>query len=88
MTAIVWSNGYRYATPDEGSWNDALSLIKSGQVVRLQAYRLTDAGLLAVTAMREAPAGEVQTFGAVLTAPLALPRTAVAKLIAGGFRLQ
>lgn len=88
VTAIVWPNGYRYATPDEGSWNDALSLIKSGQVVRLQAYRLTDAGLLAVTAMREAPAGEVQTFGAVLTAPLALPRTAVAKLIAGGFRLQ
>jgi S1-C subfamily serine protease len=69
VTAVVWSNGYRYATPDEGSWNDALSLIKPGQVVRIQAYRLTEAALQAVKAMRAAPASEVRTFEAMVMAP-------------------
>jgi hypothetical protein len=86
VTAVVWSNGYRYATPDEGSWNDALSLIKPGQVVRIQAYRLTEAALQAVKAMREAPASEVRTFEAMVMAPpvgltkLAIPVGVLSKL--------
>jgi S1-C subfamily serine protease len=86
ITAVVWSNGYRYATPDEGSWNDALSLIKPGQVVRLQAYRMTETGIRAVKAMREAPASEVRTFEAMVMAPpaglarLAIPADVVNKL--------
>jgi hypothetical protein len=84
VTAIVWPNGYRYDTHDAGSWNDALSMVRSGNVVTLRVYRMTQAGLQAVKAMRDAPAGEVQKFDVVLAAPPMLPQAVLAKLIAGG----
>jgi S1-C subfamily serine protease len=72
VTDVVWSNGYRHATPDEGSWNDALSMIKPGQVVTLRLYRVTEAGARAINAMREAPASEVRRLEVGMAAPLPL----------------
>jgi hypothetical protein len=69
VTSIVWSNGYRYATPDEGSWNDALSMIQPGQIVTLRYYRLSESGAQAVVALREASAAELSWFEVKLTAP-------------------
>ena len=69
VTSIVWSNGYRYATPDEGSWNDALSMIQPGQIVTLCYYRLSESGAQAVLSLREASAAELHRYEVKLTAP-------------------
>ena len=68
------------------------ALIKPGQVVRLQAYRMTETGIRAVKAMREAPASEVRTFEAMVMAPpaglarLAIPADVVNKIASEYFK--
>jgi S1-C subfamily serine protease len=91
VTSITWSNGYRYATPNEGAWNDALSMIRPGETVTLHYYRLTDSGVQAAVALREAAAADVNWLQVKMTAPgrrvaQALPAGTMAKTAIPGFK--
>jgi S1-C subfamily serine protease len=93
VTSISWSNGYSYATPNEGAWNDALSMIQPGQTVTLHYYRLSESGVQAVLALREAPAAEAKWFQVNMTAPATavvaratLPPGAITKFVIPGFK--
>jgi hypothetical protein len=68
-------------------------MIQPGQTVTLHYYRLSESGVQAVLALREAPAAEAKWFQVNMTAPATavvaratLPPGAITKFVIPGFK--
>jgi len=73
VASVEWSNGFTYATADVGAWNDAMAMIRPGERVTLNVYRLTDAGVDIAMSLRDVPADAVFSSRVAVVAPAADP---------------
>jgi serine protease Do len=67
--SIEWSDGYTLRTENVGSLNDALAVVKPGDMVKFHFIRLTIAGEKFLLARNPIPSSEMEWFYASCTVP-------------------